>query len=573
MKTKENPENNDSTPKKSINLIPGIIIVVLQWFIKFVLPTIFPSTATISVLGGLVGGLAVIIWWVFFSRASKTERWIGSLLIIIALAVMSQVSDKSIKTGMQGMMFYVLAMPLVSLAFVIWAGLSRRLQPRLRVITMAATILISAGITTLFRSEGITGNAGIDLAWRWSKTSEEQFLTNASDISKMKHLTPELLKTEPEWPGFRGANRDAIIHGTNINTDWTTNPPEELWRKPVGPGCSSFAVHGNFIFTQEQHGEEEIVSCYNLTTGEPVWIHSDMARFWDSHAGAGPRGTPTLKDGRVYTVGATGLLNVLNELDGSVIWSRNAASDINAELPGWGFASSPLVFNDAVLIAIAGTLLAYNIENGEPKWTGPDGIAGYSSPHLCKIDDVMQVLFMSKVGVNSFSPKNGNLLWKLDWEEERIVQPALISNGELLISAGGIKGLRRVSINHKANNWKVDEQWTTTELKPNFNDIVIHKNYVYGFNGPILTCVDIETGNRVWKGGRYGGQLLLLADQDVLLILTEKGEIALVKTDPREYTELAKIPAIKGKTWNHPALVNNVLLVRNAQEMAAFRLD
>lgn len=179
---------------------------------------------------------------------------------------------------------------------------------------------------------------------------------------------------------------------------------------------------------------------------------------------------------------------------------------------------------------------------------------------------------MSKVGVNSFAPKNGSLLWKLDWEEERIVQPAINTDGDLLISAGGIRGLQRISIAHEANNWKVNEHWTTTDLKPNFNDIVIHKNYVFGFNGPILTCVDVETGKRVWKGGRYGGQLLLLADQDLLLILSEKGELALVKTDSEQYTELARFSAIKGKTWNHPVLVDNVLLVRNAVEMAAFQL-
>lgn len=389
MKTRKKQENNvDSNTKKSINLLPGIIIVAIQWIIKFVLPAIFPSMATLGVLGGLAGGLAIIIWWTVFSQVVRTERWLGTLFIVIALAAMAQISDKSITTGMQGMMFFVLATPLVSLAFVIWAGLSRNLQPRLRIITMATTVLVSSGAVALLRSEGITGVAGINLAWRWSATSEEQFLSSASELSKMKHLTPELLKTEPEWPGFRGPNRDAVIHGTNIKTDWETYPPVELWRKQVGPGCSSFAVHGNFIFTQEQHSDEEIVSCYNLSTGEPVWIHNYSARFWDSHAGAGPRGTPALKDGRVYTVGATGVLNVLNELDGTVVWSRNAASDIHAELPGWGFTSSPLVLDDAVIIAIAGTLLAYNKETGEPKWVGPDGVAGYSSPHFYNIDDV-----------------------------------------------------------------------------------------------------------------------------------------------------------------------------------------
>jgi outer membrane protein assembly factor BamB len=564
----------ERTQRRPLRLWPGVIIAVLVVLAKFVVPLFEPEAAIIGMMGGLVGALAIVVWWVFFSRALWSERLGAVALMILAVFATSFFIDESIATGAMGMLFYVLAIPLLSLAFVAWAVAAGRLPDGPRRASMIATILLASGGWTLVRTGGFTSYGDNDFSWRWGKTPEDRLLAQAGAEPAALPDVPAAAATEASWPGFRGSNRDSIIRGVRIATDWTASPPIELWRQPVGPGWSSFAVRGECLYTQEQRGDDEVVSCYRMTTGEPVWRHGDAARFWESNAGAGPRGTPTLHADRVYSLGATGILNALDAGDGAVVWSRNAASDTNTPVPDWGFASSPLVIDDVVIVATAGTLVAYDRVTGDRRWSGPTGGKGYSSPHLLTIGGVAQVLLMSDKGEISVAPADGTVLWEHAWPGFGIVQPALLADGDILISTGDRGGVRRIAVVKGPGGWTIEERWTSTRLKPYFNDFVVHSGHAYGFDGGILACVDVANGDRTWKGGRYGrGQLVLLADQDLLLVLSEQGELALVAATPGEFKEIAKIPAIEGKTWNHPVLVGDLLLVRNDQEMAAFRLS
>jgi outer membrane protein assembly factor BamB len=475
---------------------------------------------------------------------------------------------------MMGNMLPVYAIPALSLALVVWAVATRRLSNGLRRASLVAAVVLACGVFTLLRTGGITGDADSDLHWRWTKTPEERLLARASDEPAAPATTPAAA-TGADWPGFRGPGRDGVVRGVRIATDWSQSPPRELWRRPVGPGWSSFAVSGERLYTQEQRGEEEVVACYNAATGQPVWTHRDKARFYESNGGAGPRGTPTLGDGRVYTFGATGILNVLDDDDGSVVWSRNAAADTQTKVPGWGFASSPLVVGDLVVVAAAGTLAAYDRATGEPRWFGPKGGGGYSSPHLLTLGGVTQIVLLSGPGAVGVAPSDGKLLWQHPLSSNtRIVQPALTADGDLLVSDGEGSYMHRIAVAQGAGGWTVEERWMSEGLKPYFSDFVVHKGHAYGFDGSTLACIDLKDGGHKWAGGSYGsGQLVLLPEQDVLLVVSEQGGLALVGASPDRFAELARFPAIEGKTWNHPVLAGDMLLVRNGEEMAAFRLS
>jgi outer membrane protein assembly factor BamB len=630
---------NERSARKPLRLWPGVGAAVLLLVMRF-LPIAVDEIMPIAMMGAVVAALAILAWWLFFSRAPWPERLGAIVMMIVALFATSRLVHESIAGGAMGFLFYVWAIPTLGVALVASVVATRRLSARSRRLSIVAAILLACGVWTLVRTEGVTSDViGSDFRWRWTPTPEQRLLARAADslpppalsepgirrvegkesVAPKAHESPAVTadppaakppaatpmpavpagdatapvdsrdpavaRGKPRWPGFRGADRNGVVGAARIETDWSRSPPVELWRRPIGPGWSSFAVDGDILYTQEQRGEQEVVAAYKVSTGEPVWHHRDAVRFWESNGGAGPRGTPALSHGRVYTFGATGIVNALNAVNGARIWSRNAATDTGVEVPDWGFASSPLVVDDLVIVAASGQLVAYAAATGERRWLGPKGGAGYSSPHLATIDGVAQIVLLRGSRTISVAPSDGSLLWEHTWDPGiGIVQPGLATSNAVLLSTGdamGGVGMRRIEVTRKPLDsardrpagWNVEEGWTSRGLKPYYNDFVVHEGHAYGFDGSILACIDLADGNRKWKGGRYGsGQMLLLPGQDVLLVLSEEGELALVSATPGKFAEVARFKAIEGKTWNHPVLVGGVLLVRNGEEMAAFRL-
>jgi outer membrane protein assembly factor BamB len=616
------------TLTRPVRLWPGAALAILLVVARYDVPLIAPDAeiaemplVVLAIMAGLALAVAIVLWWLFFSRAPWLDRLAAVVLMIGGVLVTRLVIHESIRGGHMGMMQVLYSVPVLALALVIWALLTHRMPDASRRATLVGAIVLACVPFTLIRTDGVIGSRS-DLHWRWTPTPEDRLLAQAkadpvpvpappapapavepsaapapekpADATPAPSAKPGAAGTDAraasgvavterearvEWPGFRGPNRDSVVRSVRVNTDWSAAPPSQMWRKPIGPGWSSFAVSGDLFYTQEQRGEDELVSCYRVSTGEPVWAHRDRVRFYESNAGAGPRGTPTIAGERVYALGATGIVNALHARTGAKIWSRNAAADTGKTIPDWGIASSPLVVNDLVILAVAGQLIAYDAATGKQRWVGQSGGGGYSSPQLLTIDGVPQAVLTRGSRTISVAPADGTLLWDhtAGPPSTSIVQPALTPEGDVLIAGGdamGGTGMRRLALTHGPDRWKVEERWHSRGLKPYFNDFVVHKGHAYGFDGSILSAIALADGARKWKGGRYGaGQMLLLADQDLLLITSEEGELALVAATPDKFTEFARIPALNGKTWNHPVVVRDVLLVRNGEEMAAFKLS
>ena len=567
----------------SIRLWPAVVLLVLQWIAILVPAQLAPGTMFHfygMFMGGLAGGALIGLWWLFASRVGWRDK-ILLLAACVAIAVgMYQLYHPSF--DMFGVMIY--GVRTMSTAWVGWLLLTPFLSWPLRRAGLLAASVAVWGFFALIRFDGVYGNMVAEMPWRWAPTDEELFQASRSTPQALPVSHVDVVKPG-DWPSFRGPGRDGRLTGVKLAANWNQYPPKLLWKQPVGPGWSSFAVVGSRAFTQMQwESDKEGVVCLHAETGKVLWVHTDPDRFYEKVAGAGPRATPTFHEGKIYALGATGKLNCLDAASGAAIWSvdiTDLGKDTKAKVPDWGFASSPLVHDGVVTVFVGGpdgkSVVAYDAANGQTKWYAGEGQLSYCSPQLAKLAGGEQLLIATDAGLFALQPKGGQLLWKHSWPVEnvaRIVQPAIVSETDVLIGTGMDKGTRRLHVTQANGSWTSAEVWTTRKICPYYNDMVIYQDHLYGFNGEFLTCVALKDGKPQWKERGYGnGQVLLLADQGTLLVLSEQGEVALVEATPSELRELCRFQALEGKTWNHPVVANGKLFVRNGKEAACFALE
>jgi outer membrane protein assembly factor BamB len=520
--------------------------------------------------------LLFTVWWFVFGGGWLRDRALVFVSLIAIGIVFARFIDKTV--GPIGLIFF--GVPVGISLIAIWLLVTRNRSAAVREIGMLAAFSLVCGLMTVIRGDGIDGNQKPALAWRWTRSAEDLYLASRSADATAANSTPvakiSTLAAQPgDWTEFRGANRRGEVHGLKIATDWESHPPKQVWRHRIGPAWSSMLVIGDRLFTQEQRGEAEVVLCLDAATGREMWAHQNQTRWYDPQGGAGPRSSPTFSEGRIYTLGATGVLSCLEAASGNVCWSRDLIADSSAPKPMWGFSSTPLVVDGVVVVYAGGKgdkgLLAYRDKTGEPAWSVPAGPVSYSSPQVVTVQGKRQVAFLSDTGLVGVDPLTGKVLWEHKaaapqiW---RVALPRQIDDAGIVFGSEDL-GLVRIDL-AKATP---EAKWDSRALRPAYNDFVSQDGYIYGFDEGFFCCLDAATGKRQWKGGRYGhGQVLLLADQHVLLVISETGEAVLVAARPDHHEELGHFQAIEGKTWNHPAIAHGNLYVRNAEEIACYQL-
>jgi outer membrane protein assembly factor BamB len=376
------------------------------------------------------------------------------------------------------------------------------------------------------------------------------------------------------WTSFRGPDRDGHYRQQPVRTDWG-RALTPLWKQPVGGGFASFVVADGRAFTIEQRGSREVAAAYDLVTGRELWTSAWNALFQEN--GDGPRATPTWHEGRLYVLGATGEFRALDAATGRTLWRTDILADAGTQNLDFGMSASPLVVDNTVVVLPGGangqSVVAYDRHSGTRLWGALDDPAAYSSPMLVTLAGVRQILTFTSTRLVGLSPQNGKLLWELPWSAgNQASQPLIAGPDRVFISSGpGTDGAMLHVMAGEDGQLTVRELWRTTRMNNNFSSSVLHDGFVYGLDGSILACIDASTGELKWKGGRYGaGQVMLASDH--LIVVTEEGELALVRADPTAHQEITRFPAIEGKTWNHPAMSDGILLIRNIEEMAAFNV-
>lgn len=400
-----------------------------------------------------------------------------------------------------------------------------------------------------------------------------------ADESKPAAVAAPVKSARSYWTNFRGPARDGRYDETPIRTNWPAEGLPLLWKQPIGGGYASFVVAEGMAFTIEQRRRQEVVAAYDVETGRELWTHGSDAEFKESMGGDGPRATPTWEAGRLYALGAEGDLRCFEAKTGKLNWSKNILKDNGAENLQWGMSGAPLIVDDKVIVLPGGragkSVVAYNKLTGAQVWKSLNDTQAYVSPMLATLAGKRQIVVVTANRIVGLGVEDGSLLWESSWNTDmgiNVSQPIVIDTNRFFISSGYGKGAALVEITGSGHELTARKVWENTSMKNKFNSSVVFEGNVYGLDEGILTCIDVKTGERRWKGGRYGyGQVILASGH--LVIITDTGELVLVKATPDKHTELAKFSAIEGKTWNYPAIAEGRLLVRNQTQMACFDLS
>lgn len=536
-----------------------------------------------------------------------SRRTVGVLLFCAVGIVLARLSGEHFDHAVSNLITQsLLGVAVITLA--VWFARSNAYPEAVRWgVILGLPLCIFLAFTLLLRVDEVGGEMWVrKISFRWSPKRDETLgrIVPTAKAAAMPSVNPAAneepsanpvaaasAETTADFPRYFGRDGSGYLPLPKLARDWSSQQPKIIWKRELGAGWSGFSTSGTLAYTLEQRGAEEWTAAYDIASGEPIWGHAVLARHESVLGGIGPRSTPTVDRGRVFTLGGTGVVQAFEALTGEPLWRfdiENHLGITQAEdeaMIFWGRAHSPLVVDDLIVVAGGGKegkrsgLIALHRDTGKVVWENGDLQAGYSSPILYTLNGVPQIVYVSESNLTGHDPKTGRELWRFVWFGDSTgpasaSQPLFIAPSSLLISKayGGGGKLLELTQNEKSGEWTVQPKWEESRvLKTKFTSPVIIGKHVYALSDGILECVSLSDGKAAWKAGRYRqGQILGVGES--ILVQAEDGYIAQVEANPAKFVELGRFDVLEGKTWNNLCLHGRFLLVRNAEFAACVEL-
>jgi len=397
------------------------------------------------------------------------------------------------------------------------------------------------------------------------------FLT--ATIALLSLASQAVAQTAAVWPQWRGPNRDGISKETGLLKQWPAEGPPLVWKAAgAGRGYSSFSIADGKLFTMGLRGDREFVVAFDLATGKEAWATAHGSAFRNDR-GDGPRGTPTVDGDRVYALGGSGDLSVLDARTGKIVWTKNVLKEFGGSNITWGISESPLVIGNKVLVNPGGpgaSIVALNKTDGAVIWKSQSDRAGYSSAIPVDVNGGTQVVFFTSERAVGLDLKDGRLLWEYSRPANNVANVAtpIVRANRVFISSDYGTGGGVVEI--KPDN-KAQEIWFTKDMRNHHSSSVLIGDYLYGFSSAILTAIKFDTGEIAWRDRSVGKGSLVYADGN-LYCFSENGVVGLVEATPTGYKEKGRfrIPQDSLPTWTHPVVAGGRLYLRDQDTIYAF---
>ncbi len=388
-----------------------------------------------------------------------------------------------------------------------------------------------------------------------------------------------------DWPQWRGPNRDGVVAVFKRPKKW----PDQLelkWKVSVGEGHASPVVFDKRVYLHSRQGEQEMVSCFELSTGRLLWRDGYDAPYTPDQAavkhGKGPHSTPAVADGKIYTLGMTQILSCYDIATGKLKWRREFSKEFKKTSPDYGTATSPMVDSDLLITYVGGkdngSLIAFDVATGKEKWRWAGDGPGYSSPIVVELSGVRQAVVLSQQNIIGVAISTGELLWQIPFKTEydnSIVSPVYYKN--TLIFSGDGKGTFAVKPSRCGGKWTVETLWHNTEIEMYLNSPVVGGDYLFGMSATRkgqFFCVDARTGVTLWTSeGREGDNAAISRAGSILFFLADDAELTIARADQRRYEVLKKYTVAESPTWAHPVILHKHILIRDANTLALWRLN